>query len=67
MPQSDRLEFVYLTGCDSGAQETAWKNAFAPARVVTYNRLTSVFEHIWWLWVRAPRVVRGLAAASEAG
>lgn len=62
MPAGGRLEFVYLTGCDSGAQKAAWEKAFTPARVVTYNRLTSVFEHAWWLWTRAPQVIEELAA-----
>ncbi len=65
MPTGARLEYVYLTGCDSGVQEAAWKAAFAPAQVVTYKRLTSVFEHAWWLWTKAPGVIHELAAGTE--
>ncbi len=54
------LKFVYLTCCDSGAQKDAWERAFAPARVITYNRLTAVAEHAWWLWFEGPGIVRQL-------
>lgn len=48
------LKYVYLTGCDSGAQADVWRKALAPAEVVTHNRLTTVLEHVWWLWVVGP-------------
>lgn len=56
------LAFVYLTCCDSGVQKEAWERALAPAKVITYNRLTAVAEHIWWLWFRGPDTVRQLTA-----
>lgn len=54
------LQFVYLTSCDSGAQKEAWEEAFAPATVVTYDRLTAVLEHLWWIWFEGPRIIRNL-------
>jgi len=60
------LAFVYLTCCDSGAQKEAWERALAPAKVITYNRLTAVAEHIWWLWFRGPEVVRQLGVRRPA-
>ena len=48
------IEFVYLTSCDSGAQKKAWEEAFAPAEVVTFDRLTAIIEHAWWMWFRGP-------------
>jgi hypothetical protein len=56
------LRYVYLTGCDSGAQADAWRNALKPAEVVTHDRLTTVLEHIWWLWVDGPATLRDLPA-----
>lgn len=53
-----QLDFVYLTGCDSGAQADAWARALKPAKVVTHDRLTAVLEHAWWLWFEAPRELR---------
>lgn len=60
MQKNPVLQFVYLAGCDSGAKRTTWETAFYPAAVVTYDRLTAVLEHIWWLWMRGPEIVRQL-------
>lgn len=60
MTKNPALQFVYLAGCDSGAQRATWDNAFHPATVVTYDRLTAVLEHIWWLWKRGPEIIRQL-------
>lgn len=51
------LQYVYMSGCD---QATDWEEAFAPAKVVTFDRLTTVVEHILWMWFDGPDVVRGL-------
>jgi len=55
-----RLRYVYLAGCDSGAQRFAWEEALAPAEVKTYDRMTPVVEHLWWLWTHGPEVIRRL-------
>ncbi len=55
------LQFVYLAGCDSGAQQRAWEAALHPATVKSYDRLTPVIEHLWWFWARGPTQVRALA------
>jgi len=64
LPKGPHLAFVYLSGCDSGAQADAWRAAFAPAEVVTHNRLTALIEHVWWLWFEAPDVLRRLAGGA---
>lgn len=51
------LQFVYLSGCDSGQQRSGWLEVFAPAEVITYDRLSAVLEHAWWLWFRGPAVL----------
>lgn len=56
------LSFVYLASCDSGAQAAAWREAFAPAAVKTYDRLTAVAEHVFWLWRTGPATLRRIAA-----
>ncbi|MBI2424438.1 MAG: hypothetical protein HYV27_16530 [Candidatus Hydrogenedentes bacterium] len=61
------LRYVYLTGCDSGVQRAAWEKALAPAQVVTFERLTAVLEHAWWLWLRGPDVIRTLYPLSIEG
>ncbi len=55
VPISPSLRFVYLSGCDSGQQRNGWLDAFAPAEVVTYDRLSAVLEHAWWLWFTGPK------------
>ncbi len=62
LTKGPRLQYVYITGCDSGAQARAWEEALAPARVVTFNRLSAVAEHVYWLWFQGPAVIRTLAA-----
>lgn len=54
------IEFVYLTSCDSGTQKKAWEDAFAPAKVVTFDRLTAIIEHAWWMWFRGPRQIAAM-------
>jgi len=56
-PKSPDLGLVYLSGCDSGEQRSAWEAAFAPADVVTYDRLSAVLEHVWWFWFTGPEIV----------
>lgn len=56
--ENPRLKYVYLAGCDGGAQREAWERALSPAAVKTYDRLTPVIEHLWWFWTEGPRVVR---------
>ena len=65
MPGSGMLRFVYLSSCDSGAQRGPWEAAFAPAKVVTFDRLSAVAEHIWWLWFRGPSVLSEIATGSR--
>ena len=36
-----------------------------PAEVKTYNRLTAVVEHLWWIWREGPRRIRALAVESS--
>jgi len=54
------LRFVYITGCDSGAQAEAWERQLAPAEVVTFNRLSAWLEHIYWLLFRGADAIRRL-------
>jgi len=54
------LRYVYLASCDSGAQRKAWEEAFSPATVQTYDRLTPTLEHLWWLWTKGPALLREL-------
>ena len=46
------LQFVYVTGCDSGTLAAEWEATLAPAEVVTFDRLSAILEHIVWLVFR---------------
>ena len=48
------LQFVYISACWSGKKAREWEQVFAPAEVVTFDRLSAGGEHLWWLWFGAP-------------
>jgi len=54
------LQYVYLAGCDTGFLSGAWEEAFAPAEVKTFARLSSMTEHILWLASDGPKTVLAL-------
>jgi hypothetical protein len=59
-PPGKNLRFVYLTACHGGDAGLEWREALAPARVVSFDRNSAALEHAFWLWFRAPGVVAGL-------
>lgn len=56
----DDLQFVYITGCDSGALAQEWETTLAPAEVITWDRLSAWLEHIYWLLFKGAAKVRQL-------
>ncbi|MGQ9592454.1 MAG: hypothetical protein ACUVYA_19410, partial [Planctomycetota bacterium] len=46
----EKLQFVYLAACHAGSAAGEWARAFAPARVVTFDRNSAVLEHAAWFW-----------------
>jgi uncharacterized membrane protein len=54
------LQLVYITACDGGRHAERWQEVFRPAEVVTFDRLSAMLEHVWWLWLDAPGRVRDL-------
>lgn len=61
-----QLRYVYLTGCDSGAQGLDWERVLRPAQVATHDRLTAVVEHVWWMWFTGPELLREIARKEAA-
>jgi len=51
---------VYLTACHGGDAAIEWREALAPATVISFDRNSAVLEHAFWLWFRAPGVVAEL-------
>ncbi len=54
------LHLVYITACDGGRHADRWREALRPAEVITFDRLSAMLEHAWWLWFGAPGRVRDL-------
>ena len=55
-----RLRLIYLTACDGGQKATQWEEVFAPAHVISFDRLSAVLEHVYWLWRAGPSEIRAL-------
>jgi len=54
------LQYVYLSGCDTGYLADDWQRVLAPAEVKTFDRLSATSEHIIWLLLEGPRIISGL-------
>ncbi|SKC81923.1 hypothetical protein [Maledivibacter halophilus] len=57
---SSTLQYVYLSGCDTGLLHDEWESALMPAYVKTFDRLSATIEHIYWLIVEGPKVINSL-------
>jgi hypothetical protein len=53
------LEYVYLSACHSGDLAADWQSVLAPAKVVTFPRVSLYLEHAVFLWYTAPRLIAG--------
>lgn len=58
--RGDHLQYVYLSGCETGILDSEWKQVFAPAEVKTFDRLSTTIEHIYWLMNKGPKVINSL-------
>jgi hypothetical protein len=56
----DDLQFVYSAACYAGLANPSWEDFFAPAEVITFDRVSWVEEHVYWLWTQGPEVIREL-------
>jgi hypothetical protein len=54
------LQFVYITGCNAGSLENQWTQSLAPAKVLLFNRISWIPEHMYWLWFEGPKAVSEL-------
>ena len=60
LQQHDNLQFVYIAACFAGNADPSWEEFFAPAQVISFNRISWVIEHVYWIWVDGPRVIQSL-------
>jgi len=56
----DDLQYVYLSACDSGKLHHEWQDVFGSAKIKTFERLSTVAEHMKWLWLDGPRIIGDL-------
>jgi len=54
------LQLVYLCACDAGEVRMRWCDRLTPAEVITFDRISSASEHVWWLLFEAPGRVLSL-------
>ena len=60
VPVGSQVELVYLFACQGGKRAPEWREHLAPARVISYNRLSAVWDHAWWFAFSGPSQVEGL-------
>jgi uncharacterized membrane protein len=60
LPAGESLQLVYNSACDCGVKADEWEEGLAPAEVRTFGRLSTVAEHIVWLWDSGPDRVRAM-------
>ena len=58
MGVGENLKFVYLAQCNGGVLADEWPQAFAPAMIKSFDRISLYPEHIFWLWYKLPRILR---------
>jgi hypothetical protein len=57
---NDKLQLAYVFACNAGKKASQWQEHLSPARVVTYNRLSTVFDHAVWFAITGPSQLKQL-------
>jgi hypothetical protein len=57
---SSNLQVLYIAACYGGAAEAKWKQYIGNSELISFNRISRVNEHIYWLWFKGPKVVSEL-------
>jgi hypothetical protein len=53
------LKLAYIFACDGGAKAAQWKEHLAPAQVVTYDRVSTVWDHaVWFAFTGPPQLAK---------
>ncbi len=56
----NNLEFIYLAQCNGGSKHEEWVRVFYPAKVKTFDRISTYPEHIFWLWYKLPKILNNI-------
>jgi hypothetical protein len=54
------LQFVYFAGCFSGDLQAEWREVLGVDEAILFDRLSTVDEHMMWVWFRSPSVIKHL-------
>lgn len=54
------LQLAYIFACNGGERESQWGEHLAPAHVITYNRISTVYDHAWWFAFAGPQILSRL-------
>lgn len=57
---NDNLKLAYLFACHGGEKASQWEEHLSPARVITYNRISTVYDHAWWFAFTGPKLLAQL-------
>jgi hypothetical protein len=57
---SDHLQLAYLFACHGGKKASEWTEHLAPARVITYDRFSTVWDHAIWFAFTGPAQMKKL-------
>jgi hypothetical protein len=48
------IQLAYIFACHAGKKAAQWKEHLAPARVVTYDRFSTIWDHAVWFAFTGP-------------
>ncbi len=56
----EQLQYAYFTGCSTGNLESEWRQVLHLKTAKMFGRLSSLYEHMLWVWFKSPAVIAGL-------
>jgi hypothetical protein len=60
VPANSQLKLAYIFACNGGRKATQWREHLAPAQVITYNRVSTLWDHAVWFAFRGPAQLKNL-------
>jgi hypothetical protein len=63
VPVSSQLKLAYIFACNGGKKASEWEKHLAPARVITYNRISTLWDHAVWFAFTGPMQLEKLNEA----
>jgi hypothetical protein len=56
----DALQLVYVFACDGGMKAAEWEGRCSPAQVITYDRVSTLWDHAQWFALIGPTQIDAL-------